>query len=91
LIPFPFAAEDHQTFNAKIFADAGAALLFQQSELSAELLESKVLGLMAGHIERETAIDPLQMMAMRAGKLAVRDSAERLAQEVRRLVQKDQS
>ncbi len=86
LIPFPFAAEDHQTFNARIFADAGAALLFQQSELSAELLESKVLALMAGHVQRDTAIDPLRGMAVRAGGLAVRDSADRLAQEVRRLV-----
>src|SRR5215213_7900688 len=30
LIPFPFAADDHQTFNAEIFARAGAATLLHE-------------------------------------------------------------
>ncbi len=32
LIPYPFAAEDHQTFNAKIFERAGAATLLKERE-----------------------------------------------------------
>ncbi|MBW4647723.1 MAG: undecaprenyldiphospho-muramoylpentapeptide beta-N-acetylglucosaminyltransferase [Kastovskya adunca ATA6-11-RM4] len=72
LIPFPYAAEDHQAFNAKIFADAGAALVFRQSELTAEVLESKVL-----HLLRSPEL--LQEMAHKSGTLAVTDSAKRLA------------
>ncbi len=34
LIPYPFAAEDHQTHNATVFVKAGAALLFRQAELT---------------------------------------------------------
>ena len=34
LIPFPFAADDHQTFNARVFADKGAAVLCQQKDLT---------------------------------------------------------
>lgn len=34
LVPFPFAADDHQTANAKVFADAGGAILCQQSDLT---------------------------------------------------------
>jgi UDP-N-acetylglucosamine--N-acetylmuramyl-(pentapeptide) pyrophosphoryl-undecaprenol N-acetylglucosamine transferase len=34
LIPYPFAAADHQTANARILADQGAALLLPQSELT---------------------------------------------------------
>ncbi len=34
LIPYPFAAGDHQTFNAQVMADAGAALLCPDGELS---------------------------------------------------------
>lgn len=44
LVPFPHAADNHQWFNAKVFADAGAAVLFEQRSLQAEAL--------AGAIER---------------------------------------
>ena len=39
LIPYPFAAEDHQTYNAKAFAEAGAALVCRQGELTPQKLE----------------------------------------------------
>jgi UDP-N-acetylglucosamine--N-acetylmuramyl-(pentapeptide) pyrophosphoryl-undecaprenol N-acetylglucosamine transferase len=32
LVPYPFAAEDHQTFNAKIFERAEAAALLKESD-----------------------------------------------------------
>jgi len=34
-IPYPFAADNHQEQNARQMADAGAALMFKQSELTA--------------------------------------------------------
>ncbi|MCH8299383.1 MAG: hypothetical protein IIC39_02430 [Candidatus Marinimicrobia bacterium] len=42
LIPLPHAAEKHQDYNAKLMADAGAALVINQEELSSGKLE-KVL------------------------------------------------
>ena len=42
LIPFPYAAGDHQTRNAEIFDRAGAAILLKESELSVELLARKL-------------------------------------------------
>ncbi len=36
LVPFPFAADDHQTVNAEVFASQGAAVLCQQRDLTAE-------------------------------------------------------
>jgi UDP-N-acetylglucosamine--N-acetylmuramyl-(pentapeptide) pyrophosphoryl-undecaprenol N-acetylglucosamine transferase len=42
LIPFPYAAEDHQTRNAEIFVRAGAASLVKESELSGDLLARKL-------------------------------------------------
>jgi UDP-N-acetylglucosamine--N-acetylmuramyl-(pentapeptide) pyrophosphoryl-undecaprenol N-acetylglucosamine transferase len=40
LIPFPFAADDHQTVNARELEEAGAArLLMQKSTTPAELAE----------------------------------------------------
>jgi UDP-N-acetylglucosamine--N-acetylmuramyl-(pentapeptide) pyrophosphoryl-undecaprenol N-acetylglucosamine transferase len=37
-IPYPFAADNHQEINAREMAEAGAALMFKQSELTAEAL-----------------------------------------------------
>lgn len=45
LVPFPFAVDDHQTTNARHLADAGAALLVQQRELTAEHLAATLRGL----------------------------------------------
>ncbi len=80
LIPYPYAAEDHQIFNAAIFADVGAGLVFRQAELTPQMLESKVLGLLRSPVQ-------LQDMAQRAGSLAVPDSAQRLAALVRQWVE----
>ena len=35
LIPFPFAVDDHQTYNARFLSEQGAAVLLPQKELSA--------------------------------------------------------
>src|ERR1700704_685263 len=44
LVPYPHAVDDHQTANARFLADAGAAILAPQSELSAERLAGLVAG-----------------------------------------------
>jgi UDP-N-acetylglucosamine--N-acetylmuramyl-(pentapeptide) pyrophosphoryl-undecaprenol N-acetylglucosamine transferase len=38
LVPFPGAADDHQTKNARVLADAGAAVLIEQQRLNAGTL-----------------------------------------------------
>jgi len=38
LVPYPFAVDDHQTFNAKFLSDAGAAVLIKQDELNVDRL-----------------------------------------------------
>src|SRR6185295_16262713 len=41
-IPYPFAADNHQEINAREMAEAGAALMFKQSELTAARLADAV-------------------------------------------------
>ena len=72
LIPYPFAAEDHQTYNANAFANAGAAQLHQQRDLSAAQLQSLVLDLI-GNPEK------LVSMAQAATQLSTLDSAHKMA------------
>ena len=43
LIPYPAAAEDHQTLNARIFTAAGAALLLKETEATGETLARTIL------------------------------------------------
>jgi len=80
LIPYPFAAEDHQAFNAAIFAQAGAAEVYRQADLTPDLLEKQVLMLLKSP-------DRLQQMTKQAASLAVVDSAEQLAQLIRQQIQ----
>ena len=80
LIPYPYAAEDHQAYNAQVFADAGAAYLYRQDQLTPQVLESKVLDLLRSP-------QKLEQMAHKAAALAVTDSAERLAALVRQTVE----
>ncbi len=44
-IPFPFAAQDHQTKNAQYVKELGAAEMIVQSELTAERLSAEILSL----------------------------------------------
>lgn len=75
LIPYPFAAEDHQAYNAAAFAAANAAMVCRQDDLSAESLQEAVMKLIE---------DPerLQAMSKAAASLAIPDSAEQLAKLV---------
>lgn len=79
LIPYPYAAEDHQTVNAEVFAQAQAALLLPQDQTSADRLQGLVLELLA---------DPQRLgaMATAAGSLATADSATKLADLIQQVV-----
>jgi len=79
LIPYPAAAEDHQTINARVFSTAGAAQLLPQKELTAERLSHTVTQLLQHP-------NQLATMATAAGNLAVRDSAQKLATLVQQVM-----
>jgi UDP-N-acetylglucosamine--N-acetylmuramyl-(pentapeptide) pyrophosphoryl-undecaprenol N-acetylglucosamine transferase len=77
LIPYPFAAENHQIYNARAFVDAGAALLAEQSTLTALDLQHRVLEL----LEDESR---LRHMSQAAASLASNTSAQRLAELIQK-------
>jgi len=70
LVPFPHAVDDHQTGNARFLADAGAAVVVQQRELSARRLADLLL---------EFTRDKLLDMAKCARALAKPDAARAVA------------
>nr|WP_241735293.1 undecaprenyldiphospho-muramoylpentapeptide beta-N-acetylglucosaminyltransferase [Cyanobacterium stanieri] len=78
LIPFPFAAEDHQFFNAQVFTEANAGIVFRQDDLTPEILDKTVTNLIKDKIK-------LREMAGNCQKLALFDSADILARIIRSL------
>ena len=80
LIPFPYAADDHQTRNAEIFARAGAAFVLKESELSPELLSQKIRELI-GRPEQ------LRRMSENSARLAPHDAANRVAATMEKYTQ----
>jgi UDP-N-acetylglucosamine--N-acetylmuramyl-(pentapeptide) pyrophosphoryl-undecaprenol N-acetylglucosamine transferase len=71
LVPYPSAADDHQTANAQALADAGAAVLVPQPAFTAERLAHELAGLMG-------APERLAAMARQARTLARPDAVDRL-------------
>jgi UDP-N-acetylglucosamine--N-acetylmuramyl-(pentapeptide) pyrophosphoryl-undecaprenol N-acetylglucosamine transferase len=71
LVPYPFAADDHQTRNAEVFATAGAAELIQERDLGSEKLASLATSILRDLPTRER-------MAKAARALSIPDAAERV-------------
>jgi len=70
LVPYPFAADDHQTANAEVYEEADAAVLKQQDELNADVIREMLESLDDEIIETMSA-------AMKS--LAVPDAAAQIA------------
>ena len=81
LIPYPFAAADHQTANARILANQGAALLLPQSELDAATLATLLGNLLN---DRPT----LLQMAQNARALGQPAAVDKLLAECYSIVRK---
>ena len=72
LIPFPYAADDHQTRNAEIYARAQAAILVKESEISGELLARKIRELIESPERiRNMSVNSLQLAPKNAAGLMV--------------------
>jgi UDP-N-acetylglucosamine--N-acetylmuramyl-(pentapeptide) pyrophosphoryl-undecaprenol N-acetylglucosamine transferase len=79
LVPYPYAADDHQTANARALSDVGAARLLDSRSFSASDLVQVLTELFA-------APSKLQTMTVAAGKLAHRDAARRIVEDCAALV-----
>lgn len=71
LVPYPHAADDHQTYNARCFEKAGAALLAPEEEINAVSL-AKLVGELLG------SPGDLSSMKVAARGLSVDDAAARI-------------
>lgn len=70
LVPFPYAVDDHQTTNAQFLSNSGAALLIQQSKLTAKELATLL---------QELTREKLLAMSQAARALAKPDATQHVA------------
>jgi UDP-N-acetylglucosamine--N-acetylmuramyl-(pentapeptide) pyrophosphoryl-undecaprenol N-acetylglucosamine transferase len=82
LIPFPFAAADHQRYNAQVLEKEGAARMILQKELTAQRLAHEIQSLLSDESK-------LEQMAQRSRKMGVPKAAPLLVDEMERLLKKD--
>lgn len=73
-VPYPFAAEDHQTVNAKKLVDKNAALMVKDSEAKEKIVDTLLV----------LAADKNQQALLKGNieKLAVLDADRRIAEEI---------
>lgn len=71
LVPYPYAAENHQYHNARVLADAGASILVEEKEYDRKALLEKL---------KELYEQPklLSELSQNASKLAVLDTTEKI-------------
>lgn len=72
LIPYPLATEDHQTTNARLLTDAGAAVKFADDDIDGDAFRDELLDLLSD-------ADRRRAMREAAGGLAQDKAAETLA------------
>ncbi len=78
MVPFPAAVDDHQTTNAAYLAEAGAAILIQQNELTDKKLTEILRGL-----NRETCLN-MAMKARALGKPEATATVAKICEEAAR-------
>ncbi len=78
LVPYPLAVDDHQTHNARYLADANAALLVPQPQLTPQHLGSLIA-------QFQRAPERLRVMGEAAHRLALPDAAARVADVCREI------
>jgi UDP-N-acetylglucosamine--N-acetylmuramyl-(pentapeptide) pyrophosphoryl-undecaprenol N-acetylglucosamine transferase len=80
LIPFPFAANDHQAHNAKFLVSKNAAIMFEQNKISPGLLADRVIKLSSSPELLTNMFNNLLNMKV--------DSSDILATKIENLIQK---
>ncbi len=82
LIPSPNVTDNHQYKNAKVLADADAAVLIEEKELTAERLCAEVRALFEDGLRR-------QHMSEQIAAFARRDAGKRIYEEIGRLLRRN--
>ena len=79
LVPYPYAAENHQYYNAKTMSDRDAAILIEEKDFTGERLLSEVEKLLSNP-------ERLKKMGENARAMAILDASQRITECVCKIV-----
>lgn len=79
LIPYPYAAENHQYFNALVLSEKGAAIIIEEKDLTPALMMQKLDVLLESP-------GKLREMGMAASSLAVTDACDRIIDVLNKVI-----
>jgi UDP-N-acetylglucosamine--N-acetylmuramyl-(pentapeptide) pyrophosphoryl-undecaprenol N-acetylglucosamine transferase len=80
LIPYPFAADDHQQINAKYYQDGGAAKMFVENELSGAELAAEIRNLL-------NEPESLNQLSVRMKGMGKPDATDTIIEECLKLIE----
>jgi UDP-N-acetylglucosamine--N-acetylmuramyl-(pentapeptide) pyrophosphoryl-undecaprenol N-acetylglucosamine transferase len=78
LVPYPWAAEDHQRVNARRVAAAGAAIVIDPDDLTSERLADEIERLLGDETARRAMAEAAGRIEGRDGRARVADACERI-------------
>ncbi|MGE5632999.1 MAG: undecaprenyldiphospho-muramoylpentapeptide beta-N-acetylglucosaminyltransferase [Caulobacteraceae bacterium] len=81
LIPFPYATDNHQEYNARALEKNGAAVVILERDLNDNILFSEVMNMLQNP-------DKTKKMAVKSKEFGKTDAAEIIVDEAKKLVQK---
>lgn len=80
-IPYPYATENHQEYNARVLANVDAARIVLDKELSSEKLNNEIKNIIT---DKQKQVQ----MAKNAEKIAIKDVNEKIYKEIEKLIKK---
>lgn len=80
-IPFPYATENHQEYNAKVLENVGAARIILNKDLNSEILGNTINEIVNNKIL-------MQEMSKNANKVAMKNVEDKIYNEIKTTINK---
>lgn len=81
LIPFPYAAENHQFFNAKTLENVGGGIVIEEKDLTKDILKEKINSIINDD-------NMIKEISENARKIGDNKALERIEKEINKLIKK---
>ena len=80
-IPFPFATENHQEYNARVLEKVGAAKIILDKDLNSEILENEIENIVNDK-------NKMNEMSFKASSLTIKNVEDKIYNEIKKVKQK---
>ena len=80
-IPYPYATENHQEYNAKVLENVGAAKIILNKDLNSEILSSTINSIISNK-------EIMQKMGENANKVLMKNVEDRIYEEIKKVIKK---